>query len=471
MKISIKNCCHSDFNVSAHIGFQKTKNDLVVFSKVALVLILMLQAFSNLQAQSGGWDASSTNGSPGFIDHGSGVIQLISPAPTGCAASAVQETSTTYNPCSGTSFNNCYQVFFDCPTNDNIGSDAKGDGMAFSFTSPSCTYNINNGLACGGGLGYMGACPKMITVEFDTYSSQGNSGFDATYGGGAAGINDEVALQFDGNASDAGRITSANAGNLEDGQIHLLCINYNPTTHIMTISKDGATILTYDFTGSPYELSTYFGCGGLNQTWSAGKFGATSQATVSNGAAISPSLFTGCTPLPIDLLSFSGKRLNETVVLDWSTANEINNDRFVIERYDNVSSWIAIGEVKGAGNSSTVTPYTFIDYEPFNDVSYYRLRQVDIDGTASYTKVVQVDANAHHISISPNPFDDNFTINTDVIGEAEIKIQDVLGRVVYQTSQISDNGLFNVQPSLSPGTYVVTIQTNTFIEQRKIIKK
>lgn len=470
MNIPIVNCC-PDRNVSAHICFQKTKNELVVFLKVVFVLFLMFTSFTNLHAQSGGWDASGSNGTSGFIDHGTGIIQLTGPTPTGCAGSAVHETTTTYNPCSGTNFSYCYQTFFDCPTNDNIGSDAKGDGMAFSFSSASCAYNINNGLACGGGLGYMGACPKMITVEFDTYSSQGNSGFDATYGGGTTGINDEVSIHFDGNASDVGRLTAANAGNLEDGQIHMICITYNPTSHILTVTKDGATILTYDFTGSPYELSTYFGCGPLNQTWSSGKFGATSQATVSNGAAIPPSLFTGCTPLPITLLNFSGKRVNETVVLDWATANEINNDKFIIERSDNLSSWVEIGEVDGAGNSSSVVSYSFTDFEPLNGVSFYRLHQVDIDGKSAYTKVVQVEMGKHQISISPNPFDDHFTIVTDVTGEAEIKIQDVLGRVVYQLNQESSDGIFTIQPSLISGTYLVTIQTNTFIEQRKIVKK
>ena len=256
--------------------------------KKGLALFILLLSLGALQAQSGGWDASATNGVSGYTDHGNGVIQLLSTASTGCAAAAIHETSSTYNPTTS-DFNQCYQVYFGCLGNDNIGSDSKGDGLAFSFWKNSATYNINNGSACGGGLGYMGSASdgKMITIEFDTWSSQGNSGFDASYGGGGSGINDEIALQRDGTANDGGRITSTNAGNLEDGLEHTVCITYNRTTHILLVTIDGVTKLSSDLTGSPYELGAYFGNTGLNQTWSSGKFGATNAATVSKGADIS----------------------------------------------------------------------------------------------------------------------------------------------------------------------------------------
>ena len=260
-----------------------TKINRSVFS-ITLVLVALL-ASAKIQAQSGGWESQSTVGTTGYNDHGNGVIQLLNTTANGCVGSAIHETTATYDPTSGTTFSKCYQVFFGCPGNDNIGSDTKGDGMAFSF-SKCGGYNVNNGLACGGGLGYYGACPKMITIEFDTWSSQGNNSFDATYGGGTSGNHDEIALHRDGNASDAGRITSVDAGNLEDGLEHAVCITYVPATHLLSVSIDGITAFTYDFTGSPYDLQSYFGAGGLNQSWSAGKNGATDQATVSNNALI-----------------------------------------------------------------------------------------------------------------------------------------------------------------------------------------
>lgn len=274
-------------------------------TKVVFTVILMMLTITGIYAQtvSGGWDAAGTNGTAGYTNYGSGVIQLLSTGTTTCAGAAVHETSAKYDPTSGTTFNKCYKVFFGCPGNDDIGSDSKGDGMAFSFSK--CTYNINNGLACGGGLGYMGACSdnKMITIEFDTYSSQGNSGFDANYGGGTVGNNDEIALQRDGNASDAGRITSVNAGNLEDGMEHDVCISYNPTSHVIAVTIDGNALFSYNLTGSPYDLPTYFGAGGLNQTWSSGKYGATNPSTVSDGAGIAATIGAPLCPAGVFLTS------------------------------------------------------------------------------------------------------------------------------------------------------------------------
>lgn len=247
------------------------------------ILVVLMMAGSGLKAQvSGGWDSFTGNGIPGNNNYGNGVIRLISDENTGCAAGAVHETSSTYDPGSGNTFNKCYQVFFGCPGNDEIGSDANGDGMAFSFWKNSASYNINNGSACGGGLGYMGAATdgKMITIEFDTYSSA----FDGTYGGGASGNNDEISVHINGDAGTSGLAAGGtiNAGNLEDGLEHTICISYTPGTHILKVTIDGVTKLNYDL-GPSNNLLTYFGAGGLNQTWSSGKFGASNPTTVNDG--------------------------------------------------------------------------------------------------------------------------------------------------------------------------------------------
>ena len=288
MKRTMKNFFYPDYEKSKNSNHGKRKrSDSMKFAKTACVVFLMMLTGAVLRAQtvSGTWDAAATAGTTGYTNWNNGVIQLLSSTTPGCVAAAVHETSVTYNPTSGATFNKCYQVFFGCPGNDDIGSDTKGDGMAFSFWRSNATYNINNGQACGGGLGYMGSASdgKMLTIEFDTYSSQGNSGFDASYGGGTTGNNDEIALHRDGQALDGGRITSVNAGNLEDGLEHTVCISYDPATHILAVSIDGASRFSYNLTGSPYDLATYFGNIGLNQTWSSGQNGAFDPATVSDG--------------------------------------------------------------------------------------------------------------------------------------------------------------------------------------------
>ena len=186
--------------------------------------------------------------------------------------------------------------------------------------------------------------------------------------------------------------------------------------------------------------------------------------------------FTSCDPLPVSLLNFNGKLVGSTAVLNWSTAIEINNKKFVIERTSDYLNWEVIGEVAGAGNSSVTNYYTFRDYSPLQGVSYYRLRQVDFDGAFTNSKVVVIETGEHQIqvsiSISPNPFDGDLTIMSNVIDEnMDIIIYDVLGRILYQVNYKTDNGIVLIQPELPSGTYIITIQTDSLVQKSKIIKK
>ncbi|MFN3404255.1 MAG: sugar-binding protein [Cytophagaceae bacterium] len=301
----------------------------------ALFLTIISLGVINAQTVSGGWDAAGTTGTAGYTNHGNGVIQLISTDQAGCAGAAVHETTDKYDPTSGAVFNKCYEVFFGCPGNDDIGSDTKGDGLAFSFSK--CGFNINNGLACGGGLGYMGSCPQMFTIEFDTWSSQCLNNFDCTYGGGNSGNNDEIAIHINGDASDAGRLHAINAGNLEDGLEHTVCINYNPATNVLSIYIDGVLRLSYN-----YNLAAYFGAGGLNQTWSSGKHGATNPATVTNGADITDNIGAPLCPASVIVTSPANGNIFETcdgpVTITAVATPPVNNTVTHVEFFVNGSS-------------------------------------------------------------------------------------------------------------------------------------
>lgn len=88
----------------------------------------------------------------------------------------------------------------------------------------------------------------------------------------------------------------------------------------------------------------------------------------------------GCTPLPIELISFDGHLYNGDVILEWQTATEHNNDYFYIERSIDGEVWTRIKEVDAAGNSTTVLNYLTIDEDAKEGINYYRLTQVDFDG-------------------------------------------------------------------------------------------
>ncbi len=101
-----------------------------------------------------------------------------------------------------------------------------------------------------------------------------------------------------------------------------------------------------------------------------------------------------CLPLPITLLSFEGHLENNSVILEWSTATEHNNDYFYIERSNDGFTWSKILQVPAVGNSSTKVDYLAIDDSPRNGNNYYRLTQVDYDGQKETFDIIVVSLNS-----------------------------------------------------------------------------
>jgi hypothetical protein len=200
-------------------------------------------------------------------------------------------------------------------------------------------------------------------------------------------------------------------------------------------------------------------------------------AAATDGAWQDPSQFgtlqiAGCpNPLPVELLAFTGEMENETVVLNWATATELNNEKFIIERSSNLSNWEMIGEVAGEGNSVSLINYSFTDTNLLDGIAYYRLRQIDIDGASAHSNIVAVQTTAEtFVSISPNPFEDVITIQCNIHKDLQISIYDVLGRLLYQSNRKGDNGTLRIQPELANGAYVIMVRTNEFVKQQKLIK-
>lgn len=122
--------------------------------------------------------------------------------------------------------------------------------------------------------------------------------------------------------------------------------------------------------------------------------------------------------LPIELLGFeTNARNNGEVLLSWITLTETDNDYFTIERSANGLDWNEIQQIKGAGNSKEILYYRYIDPYPLPGISYYRLKQTDLDGSFSYSKIQSAqtrqskqtltirysNTNAHQITIEGSP--------------------------------------------------------------------
>lgn len=176
-------------------------------------------------------------------------------------------------------------------------------------------------------------------------------------------------------------------------------------------------------------------------------------------------------PLPVTLLSFTGERQNDTsVMLLWQTSEEVNNDYFQIERTLNPSiGFQIVGSVKGAGSSKSVVKYQTTDPNDNSGYTYYRLKQVDFNGSYEYSSIIAVKGSKIPFSIAafPNPSQAKtllFKVNGLKASEQlQIAIYDLAGNAVYHNdNQMATPDQQNLNlglPSLLPGKYSIKVQS------------
>ena len=168
-------------------------------------------------------------------------------------------------------------------------------------------------------------------------------------------------------------------------------------------------------------------------------------------------------PLPITLLSFDAAKRQNDVYLTWETGSESNTDKFEIERSKDGLLFSNIGQVKAAGNSSTIKTYTFLDKNvgiTFSDQKqYYRFKQIDFDGVYTFSPIrrIQFTQNLMGISVYPNPTNNTITIQASTYQEGSpYSITDHAGRQVL--SGIIKNNKTAVDISyLTEGIYFVQV--------------
>ncbi|MFT3886193.1 MAG: hypothetical protein QM724_12435 [Flavobacteriales bacterium] len=200
---------------------------------------------------------------------------------------------------------------------------------------------------------------------------------------------------------------------------------------------------------------------------SPGSLTYTMRWTLYNNAsgASDPNLM-GCTPLvlPVELLFLQAEPRTHAVDLSWATASEHNSSHFVVEHSRDALDFAPISEVSAAGDSQQRVDYFFADAAPAKGINYYRLKQVDRDGSFHYSNVVSAffgDAPGQPLLI-PNPATDEVELLMDVpvSGTIAVLITDALGRVVGNASASAERGTFRSSlnvAQLAPGSYQVHV--------------
>ncbi|MGE0931764.1 T9SS type A sorting domain-containing protein [Peijinzhouia sedimentorum] len=176
---------------------------------------------------------------------------------------------------------------------------------------------------------------------------------------------------------------------------------------------------------------------------------------------------------PIRLLYFRASKLvDDRVQLDWATASEENNDYFIIERSVDGNEWEAITQKSGAGNSSQTLTYQYIDENPIIGVSYYRLKQVDFDGSISVSPLerIIIEANGKYIKLAPNPVSDQLFIINNYDRGTQFQVYNTQGSLVYTSTIDSERTTMEVY-SLPKGVYVLKVLNNSNPTSLRFLKK
>ncbi len=374
----------------------------------------------------------------------------------GCALSSgpANSTSTSYNdPASSLNYYDYYKVLLSKGYHTGPTMDHDNHYTTFGRTSTTRTVFVAPSLSNAEFLKAMKARHFYATEDCDNKAS--------------FTINNQIMGSiFTGTTPPAISVSVTDPTN--PSAIARIKIMYGvPGNSITAVTLDSATANTFSFTD--FNLANGSTAYYFAEITLAGNKVITSPIwyTYNNGT------------LPVTLVNFTANvTTNKTVALNWSTASEISNKLFVVERSADGVNFTAVDSVAGNGNSSVQNNYAATDSQPLDGINYYRLKQVDKDGKATYSNVVTVNINKaaiNYFSVYPNPVSNTATLSINAAKEqaATLVITDVYGRMI-QTQPlklVKGNQLLQLNTaSLTAGTYNATILFNDVKVSQKIIK-
>ena len=265
--------------------------------------------------------------------------------------------------------------------------------------------------------------------------------------------------------------------------------------------EDGTLNGKYKYTQDNAQNLIYFngGTGGTNEWFIAptatpsfpyykSSAGLGNTPPVSSWTTVSPALdpppTVNDTPLPVELVSFSAQVDGEVINLQWRTETEVNNYGFDIERtvnpIANQKEWTTIGFIEGYGNSNSPKDYSFVDGDLSGaNIIYYRLKQIDNDGTYEYSHEVEVNfISPDKYSLGqnyPNPFNPSTKIHYKIAQSefVNLSVYNVLGKeVAILVNEIHSPGTYSVVFSadyLPGGVYFYKLETQNFVQTSKML--
>jgi hypothetical protein len=246
----------------------------------------------------------------------------------------------------------------------------------------------------------------------------------------------------------------------------------------------GGTAL-FASTGSSVFLSTDNGA-----SWAEVSTGLPTSSFPGSLALSSTNLFVGTSyrglwrrPLaemiPVELTSFTASANGKEVLLNWSTATEINNQGFEVQRKFGMSDFVTVGSFKGHGTTTYTNNYTYIDKLTNAGKYFYRLKQIDYGGKYEYSQTVEINWSpftTYKLEQNyPNPFNPTTTIGFGIKekGNVRLSILNILGEEIrVLLNEEKEAGYHSIEfnaSDLTSGVYFYRIQTGNFIDTKKMI--
>ncbi|RPI61099.1 MAG: T9SS C-terminal target domain-containing protein [Ignavibacteriales bacterium] len=182
--------------------------------------------------------------------------------------------------------------------------------------------------------------------------------------------------------------------------------------------------------------------------------------------------------IPVELVSFNALVGGNSVILSWKTASELNNSGFEVQRKTENSNWNKIGYVQGAGTTTESRSYSFSDQYSGQGTVSYRLKQIDFDGTSTFSKVVNIDLSTPtEFKLNqnyPNPFNPSTTVSFSIPKATNVKLT-IYNQIGQQVDELVnrnlESGSYNYTwnaSKQSSGIYFYELQTNEFKSVRKM---
>lgn len=182
--------------------------------------------------------------------------------------------------------------------------------------------------------------------------------------------------------------------------------------------------------------------------------------------------------LPVELTSFTANEVNGVISLQWSTATELNNNGFEIQRKESQSNWTTIGFVKGNGTTTSQKDYSFADRPSNSGIYSYRLKQVDYNGNYSYSSIINAEIVANEYKLNnnfPNPFNPSTTISytIPVDGFVKLNVYNAIGELVSEMVNENQTAgqhqvVFNAN-NFASGIYFAELKANDYVQRIKMM--